>query len=294
MAEDDDNEERESRDTIAEGLYLELPRLELADAAPLSLDFEAEVGRMEGANPLRRESLLPSAYPAAADAPLPALALDLGAIAALPSALAAEALPARDGWSEEHEERSAARPTPVPWITQGAPRHLLRRPRDAILALGAASETSIQSSLRQRLALWGMQKSSEDPASESAWLPRIRACFARGDFGQALSLAELWSGAEPNQREARRYIESSRRRLELRYRQALGGDEICVEVQDHSQIEELSGEEQRWLEELRAAGGVTTLREILDRAGPQRVEILERVTSLAEMRCLRLSPPREA
>ncbi len=114
----------------------------------------------------------------------------------------------------------------------------------------------------------------------------IADSFALGDYAAALSAAELQLGREPEDDEIRRYAESSRERLEVRYATRIGSLDYVFNVSvPDSKIKWLGLDPQAAFL-LSMVDGQTSVAEVLDLCQMGRLEALRVFTELLDAKAI--------
>ncbi|MDH3625520.1 MAG: hypothetical protein OEQ49_16755 [Myxococcales bacterium] len=110
--------------------------------------------------------------------------------------------------------------------------------------------------------------------------------FALGDYAAALSAAELQLGREPDDDEIRRYAESSRERLEVRYATRIGSLDYVFNVSvPDSKIKWLGLDPQAAFL-LSLVDGQTSVGEVLDLCQMGKLEALRVFTELLDAKAI--------
>ncbi|MCZ6807769.1 MAG: hypothetical protein O7F08_12500 [Deltaproteobacteria bacterium] len=110
--------------------------------------------------------------------------------------------------------------------------------------------------------------------------------FALGDYAAALSAAELQLGREPEDEEARRYAESSRERLEVRYATRIGSLDYIFNVSVPAAKIKWLGLDHQAAFLLSLVDGQTTVGEVLDLCQMGRLEALRVFTELLDAKAI--------
>ncbi len=109
---------------------------------------------------------------------------------------------------------------------------------------------------------------------------------ALGDYAAALSAAELQLGREPEDEEARRYAESSRERLEVRYATRIGSLDYIFNVSVPAAKIKWLGLDHQAAFLLSLVDGQTTVGEVLDLCQMGRLEALRVFTELLDAKAI--------
>ena len=110
--------------------------------------------------------------------------------------------------------------------------------------------------------------------------------FALGDYAAALSAAELQLGREPEDEEARRYAESSRERLEVRYATRIGSLDYIFNVSVPAAKIKWLGLDPQAAFLLSLVDGQTTVGEVLHLCQMGRLEALRVFTELLDAKAI--------
>lgn len=131
---------------------------------------------------------------------------------------------------------------------------------------------------------------SEPASEERVSIVSLSELYALSDFSGALELAETRLAANPNDTEAQRYAQDCRRVLIKMQLSRLGSLQQVVELA-------LDASELQWLTIDHRAGfllslidGLSTLEDLLDICGMQRLEALQIFADLVEQKVVRLRP----
>ena len=110
--------------------------------------------------------------------------------------------------------------------------------------------------------------------------------FALGDFARALSAAELQLGRDPDDAEAKRYAESSREHLEIRYATRIGSLDFIFNVAVPRAKIKWLGLDPPAAFLLSLVDGQTTVSEVLDICQMGRLEALRVFTELLDAKAI--------
>jgi hypothetical protein len=131
---------------------------------------------------------------------------------------------------------------------------------------------------------------SGPPSSERVSIVSLSELYALSDFSGALEMAEARLAANPSDTEAQRYAQDCRRVLIKMQLSRLGSLQQVVELA-------LDASELQWLTIDHRAGfllslidGLSTLEDLLDICGMQRLEALQIFADLVEQKVVRLRP----
>ncbi len=125
-----------------------------------------------------------------------------------------------------------------------------------------------------------------EPSTRDEVYRVIADSFALGDYAAALSAAELQLGREPEDDEIRRYAESSRERLEVRYATRIGSLDYVFNVSvPDSKIKWLGLDPQAAFL-LSMVDGQTSVAEVLDLCQMGRLEALRVFTELLDAKAI--------
>ncbi|MDH3199938.1 MAG: hypothetical protein OEM15_03490 [Myxococcales bacterium] len=111
--------------------------------------------------------------------------------------------------------------------------------------------------------------------------------FALGDYAGALSAAELQLGREPEDDEIRRYAESSRERLEVRYATRIGSLDYVFNVSVAASKIKWLGLDPQAAFLLSLVDGQTSVGEVLDLCQMGRLEALRVFTELLDANAIK-------
>ncbi|MCS6799631.1 MAG: hypothetical protein NZ898_14135 [Myxococcota bacterium] len=187
--------------------------------------------------------------------------------------------PAHDAWTVERVRRGSRPPSSprlgsVPGATAATPRND-SGPMSVLESDGA-------------LSLVDRVPPLEDAADR---LSDVADLYALGDFSGALRAAELVLGADPDNEEARRYARSARERLVQMYSARLGSPNRVPRVV-------VAPNEVRWLGIDHRAGfllscidGRSSIDELVDVSGMDRLEVLRTLVTLLEAGAIEIGEP---
>ena len=168
------------------------------------------------------------------------------------------------------DERPTVRPSGDAWVIDRDRRSLLPPPAAQSSSPGPSSPADDESSTAIR-----------DEAHRE-----IADRFALGDYAAALSVAELQLGREPDDDEVRRYAESSRERLEVRYATRIGSLDYVFNVSVPAAKVKWLGLDPQAAFLLSLVDGQTTVDEVLDLCEMGRLEALRVFTELLDAKAI--------
>jgi len=172
--------------------------------------------------------------------------------------------------SSAEDERPTTRPAGDAWVIDRDRRSLLPAATDESSSADRSSAAPGESSTPTR-----------DEVHRE-----IADRFALGDYAAALSAAELQLGREPDDDEARRYAESSRERLEVRYATRIGSLDYIFNVSVPDAKIKWLGLDPQAAFLLSLVDGQTTVDEVLDLCQMGKLEALRVFTELLEAKAI--------
>ncbi len=172
--------------------------------------------------------------------------------------------------SPAEDERPTVRPSADAWIIDRDRRSLLPPPAAQSSPPDPSSPAHDESSTTTR-----------DEAHRE-----IADRFALGDYAAALSVAELQLGREPDDDEVRRYAESSRERLEVRYATRIGSLDYIFNVSVPAAKVKWLGLDPQAAFLLSLVDGQTTVDEVLDLCQMGKLEALRVFTELLDAKAI--------
>jgi hypothetical protein len=110
--------------------------------------------------------------------------------------------------------------------------------------------------------------------------------FALGDYGAALSAAELQLGVDPKDESARQYAETSRQRLEARYTTRIGSLDFVFNLGVPATKVKWLGLDPQAASLLALVDGQSTVAEVLELCEMKRLEALRVFTELLDAKAI--------